>query len=127
MKILFIDGTQKSLYYNNKKIILTEKEFLMLEFLLSKRKENNIPIDEIITHVWSGRENTIVKGNISQLAYRLRSKLSIIGDTIKISISMNSGGSCRVHRGAITIITTNNGILYFLVKSLLSVNENNAI
>ncbi|WP_186380118.1 winged helix-turn-helix domain-containing protein [Yersinia intermedia] len=127
MKILFIDGAQKSLHYNNKKIMLTEKEFLMLELLLSKRKNNNIPIDEIITHVWSGRENTILKGNVSQLTYRLRSKLSAIGDAIQISISMNSGGRCKVHRDAITIITTNNGILCLLLKSLLNINKNDAI
>ncbi|CNH72514.1 Uncharacterised protein [Yersinia aldovae] len=127
MRILFIDGAQKSLHYNNKKIMLTEKEFLMLELLLSKRKSNNIPIDDIITHVWSGRESTIVKGNVSQLAYRLRGKLSAIGDAIQIYISMNSGGRCKVHRDAITIITTDNGILCFLVKSLLNINKNSAI
>lgn len=105
--------------------MLTEKEFLMLELLLRKRKNGNVPINEIITHVWNGRESTIVKGNVSQLAYRLRSKLSDIGVTIQITISMNSGGRCQVHRDVMTIITKNNGIFYSFLKMLLNVNKNN--
>ncbi|EKN5999186.1 hypothetical protein DVQ80_19630 [Yersinia enterocolitica] len=127
MKILFIDGAQRTLHYCNKKIIFTEKEFLMLESLLIKRKKKNIPIDEIINHVWSGRGKTIVKGNVAQLTYRLRSKLSSIGGTIQIAISMNNGGRCKVHRDAITIITTKNGVICLLIKVFLNINKNEAI
>ncbi|OWF84851.1 hypothetical protein B4914_18505 [Yersinia entomophaga] len=127
MKVLFIDGAQKSLHYDNKKIVLTEKEFLMLQFLLNRRKNNSIPINEIVTHVWKGRESIIGKGNVSQLAYRLRSKLSTIGDVIQISISMNNGGNCKVQRNIITIIASNNGIMCFLVKFLLNIKENNSL
>ncbi|RDK96003.1 winged helix-turn-helix domain-containing protein [Enterobacillus tribolii] len=123
MKILFVDGIQKTLHCDNKNIALTTKEFLMLEFLLNKRKHRCIPIEEIINHVWNGRGSTIGKGNISQLSYRLRNKLSIIGNTIQISISMNGGGRCKVHRNTITIITTNDGILYSLLKLFLNINR----
>ncbi|QGH60541.1 hypothetical protein GHV41_06665 [Serratia proteamaculans] len=91
MKILLIDGFTKALSCKNKKVFLTDKEFLLFEYISSRRCGDNIPVSEIISHVWCGREAAIGRLNISQLIFRLRRKLELLDNAAKITFSMLNG------------------------------------
>ncbi|AWK43977.1 hypothetical protein GPY51_24215 [Photorhabdus laumondii subsp. laumondii] len=121
MIFLYVNAENRTLTYGEKTVSFTEKEFLMLTYLLERRDESNIPTKHIIEHVWKGRANAIGKNNVAQLLYSLRKKLSSFDCDINISISINNGGKCRLNRSTIPVYKKKNKINHFFVKFLLMV------
>lgn len=91
MKILLIDVLTKQLACKNKTVSLTEKEFMLFEYLSSRREKSNIPVSNVINYVWQGREKAIGRLNVSQLIFRLRRKLELLGNSADITFSMSNG------------------------------------
>jgi DNA-binding response OmpR family regulator len=103
MKILLIDALAKRLFCKNKTVSLTDKEFLLFEYLSSRREKNNIPVGKMINHVWQGRETAIGRLNISQLIFRLRRKLELLDSSAEITFSMSTGISFHFHEKCIVL------------------------
>ncbi|MBT0724886.1 helix-turn-helix domain-containing protein [Rosenbergiella sp. S61] len=72
--------------YNRKKTELTRNENRMLSFLLNTTKSGR-NYDAMVDYIWGDKKCIVSINTVSQLAYRLRSKLkgSHIPLTIKIS------------------------------------------
>ncbi|ENZ5481552.1 winged helix-turn-helix domain-containing protein [Serratia marcescens] len=93
MKIIIIDVDARSISSNGKHVFLTPKEYLLFECVTESRIKKAVVVDDIIRHVWKGREVTVGRLNISQLIFRLRRKLEYIDDCADISFSMTNGVS----------------------------------
>jgi len=115
IKISFFDKSSRKLYCGGKTIYFTNKEFMMLSFLIES--ESIVPVEDIISHVWKGKESVIVNNNIFQLTHRIRKKLSHIGSDIIFSVSVNSGGYCKFKSN---VIFLRNKLFCFLFNFMMT-------
>lgn len=95
MRVMLIDKMTKSLSCKGRRVVLTDKEYLLFECIISGRGKKNVSVDDLVRHVWFGREGAVGRLNISQLLFRLRRKLESLDNAAEITFSMTSGISCR--------------------------------
>jgi DNA-binding response OmpR family regulator len=94
--VIVLSINEGSLSYGRVQTPLTEKEFKMMEFFMKEQlfNKNKVNYDNLVRHVWEGRECVITLNTVSQLAYRLREKMKIINAPITIKIS--SKNHCHI-------------------------------
>ena len=59
MKLIIADVDARSIYSNGKYAFLTKKEYLLFECITVSRIKKSYSVNDIISHVWEGREVTV--------------------------------------------------------------------
>lgn len=70
IKFSYFDKKAKKLYCGSHVICFTNKETLMLSFLLDNKK--TVTTADLISNVWKGKEIVITSSDLFQLTYRIR-------------------------------------------------------
>lgn len=87
---MLIDRATKSFSCKGKTVVLTGKEYLLFECIVSRKGKSNVSVDDLVRHTWFGRESAVGRLNISKLIFRLRRKLESLVNATEITFSMTS-------------------------------------
>jgi DNA-binding winged helix-turn-helix (wHTH) protein len=116
--MIYIDPKKRELSHNHMRAVLSDKEYLFLDFLLQHRGREKVPAESLIHYVWQGKASTITQNNLSQLAYRVKSRIEAVGIGVEIHTSIKNGCDLTF-KSKEAIIINKFPLLFKLLKKLL--------
>jgi DNA-binding response OmpR family regulator len=101
--LIKLNINSSKVYYKNKCVRLTEYEYRMFTYLMNNACVT-IDYNVLVNDIWNGRTGGVTLNAVSQLAYRLRDKMRMIGAPLTIKISSSNGCEIKCHKKMLFII-----------------------